>query len=290
MMNETTPLRRVSPRQPCAVCGKPDWCGCSPDGCFAVCMRVPEGAVKTTRNGGFLHVLCEDPDWPSRPRVRTLALATRNKPPTDFGPLATGYAASVEMAEVQGFAEQLGVSVGSLVRLAIGWAADHRAWSFPMYDAARCVQGIRLRSLSGRKWSVRGGREGLFLPTGLDFSKLLMICEGPTDTAALLDLGFEAIGRPSCSGGTMLLAEILRRAKPSGAVIVADRDGPGQRGAEGLAMALLPVCRSVRVVCPPEGIKDARAWKQAGATLEDVRMVIDSTPERSLTVTRRAKR
>ena len=89
---------------------------------------------------------------------------------------------------------------------------------------------------------------------------------------------------------SMLLAELVRRAKPPGAVIVADRDKPGQRGAEVLAVSLLRVCRSVRVIRPPEEIKDGRAWKKSGATHEDVRMCVEAAPERSLRVTRRAKR
>jgi hypothetical protein len=79
-----------------------------------------------------------------------------------------------------------------------------------MMDVAGRVQGIRLRFSNGRKLAVRGGREGLFVPSGLAATNQLLICEGPTDTAALLDLGFAAVGRPSCAGGTRLLVELLR--------------------------------------------------------------------------------
>jgi len=208
----------------------------------------------------------------------------------DFGRLAAEYAAAVDTAELRDFAEELGLSVGSLTRLGIGWAAEHWAWSFPMHDTCRRVRGVRLRSWAGRKWSVKGGREGLFVPAGLDCARPLLVCEGPTDTAALLDLGFEAVGRPSCTGGTTLLAELVGHRKPPGVVVVADSDGPGRRGAEALATALLPVCRPVRVICPPCGVKDARAWKQAGATRKDVQAAIAAAPERSLRVARRAKR
>ena len=107
----------------------------------------------------------------------------------------------------------LGVSVESLRRLGVGWSAKHRAWAFPMSNAAGDVLGIRLRLPGGKKLSVKGGKEGLVhsrrgplrLPSG---RLLLLIAEGPTDTAALLDLGFSAVGRPSCTGGVKLLVEL----------------------------------------------------------------------------------
>ncbi len=290
MLSVDCEMVRVSKRHPCPVCGKPDWCGFSPDERLAVCMRVSEGARKQTRNGGFLHVLRDDPEWRERPRARTLTVPTRDESPIDFGRPAADYAVAVDMGELQDFAEGLGLCAESLVRLGIGWAAEHRAWSFPMYDGGRRVRGIRLRCGAGRKWAVTGSGDGLFVPSGLDFAKPLLICEGPTDTAALLDLGFEAVGRPSCTGGTRLLAELVAHRKPPGVVIVADRDEPGGRGAEALAAALLPVCRSVGVICPPEGIKDARAWKQAGAAHQDVQAAIDAAPEQSLGVERRPRR
>ena len=45
----------VSRRQPCPICGKPDWCSVAIDGSpYAICRRVFEGAVriKMDRNGG----------------------------------------------------------------------------------------------------------------------------------------------------------------------------------------------------------------------------------------------
>jgi DNA primase len=158
-----------------------------------------------------------------------------------------------------------------------------------MSDASGLVVGIRLRRPDGRKLSVRGGKEGLFIPADLPDGGRLLICEGPTDTAALLDLGFSAVGRPSCTGGTRHLVELVRLRRPSELVIVADGDGPGQRGAEGLAATLAAYCAVVRVITPPAPHKDARAWKQAGATAGDVVALIDAAPVRRLQIrTRKA--
>jgi hypothetical protein len=52
-------MSRVSRRHPCPVCGRHGWCGFSEDGARAVCMRVSDGAVAESKNGGFLHILRE---------------------------------------------------------------------------------------------------------------------------------------------------------------------------------------------------------------------------------------
>jgi DNA primase len=154
-----------------------------------------------------------------------------------------------------------------------------------MTDSEGNVVGIRLRAPNGRKWSVRGGQEGLFIPADETVAgERLLICEGPTDTAALLDLGFSAVGRPSCTGGVTLLAELVKHHRPAEVVIVADADAPGQRGAESLAAVLLAYSAAVRVIAPPSGVKDARAWKQAVATAADVLARIDAATIRKLTI------
>lgn len=116
----------------------------------------------------------------------------------------------------------------------------------------------------------------------------LLVCEGPTDTAALLDLGLSAVGRPSCSGGVKLLVELVKQRRPAEVVIVADGDAPGQRGAGNQAAVLVAYCAAVRIIAPPVGIKDAREWKRRGATAADVAAVIDAAPIRRLTIERKA--
>jgi DNA primase len=207
----------------------------------------------------------------------------------DVAKLAADYRAAVRPAALDKLAVALGVSAESLWRMRVGWSAKNRAWAFPMSNAAGDVLGIRLRLPSARKLSVKGGKEGLFIPEGIDAGGLLLIAEGPTDTAALLDLGFSAVGRPSCTGGAGLLVELVRKLKPSGVVIVADADMPGQRGAESLAAALVAYCSEVRIITPPAGVKDAREWKRNGATAADVTAAIDAAPVRKLRVSVRRK-
>jgi 5S rRNA maturation endonuclease (ribonuclease M5) len=209
-------------------------------------------------------------------------------PALDFGELAGRAVAAVKPEDLDRLAVAFGVSSTSLRRLRIGWLPDRRGWGFPMRSAAGAVVGVRLRFPNGKKLSVRGGREGLFLPEDLRPGGRLLITEGPTDCAALLDLGFSAVGRPSCRGGVKHLIDLTRRLAPEDVVIVADGDAPGRKGADDLARRLAAYVPTLRIVTPPPGIKDARAWKRAGATAADVLAAIEAAAPRRLEV--RSKR
>lgn len=212
----------------------------------------------------------------------------------DMKPLAELYRASLDPGRLEGFAQALGVSVESLDRLHVGWSAEHQAWSFPMTDVRDTVLGIRLRRPGGSKFAVKGSREGLFVPNSdvrdgqgrsRKGSSQLLIVEGPTDTAALLEMGFEdVVGRPSCTGATSLLIELVRNCSAAEVVIVADADAPGRRGANSLASILVAYARSVRVIEPPRAINDARGWLQAGGVRIDVEKAIEAAPVRRLTI------
>jgi hypothetical protein len=280
--------RRVSRDCPCAVCERPDWCLIARDGSAAICARVE--SPKRCGEAGWLHRLRDD--WrPARRAVRTIALP-RDRPRPDLVRLAVECQSAVRPEMLDRLARSLGLSASSLQQLGIGWSAAHGAWSFPMWDSAGRVVGIRLRREDGRKFSVRGGREGLFLPaTAPARPAPLLICEGPTDTAALIDLDFaNVVGRPSCTGGIRLLAELVQRREPTAVIIVTDNDEPGRRGGDNLASVLAVYATTVQVIAPPPGVKDARAWLQAGATRQDVEQVIQAGPLRRLTVRAREVR
>lgn len=295
-LGDYAPMLRVSRNRPCPVCGRGDWCLAAEDESACLCQRVQEGSRKRVGDAGWLHILRDDEKPVTRPR-RRVAVIRPGEPAVDLGPLAASCGAAVNPEELQDLAESLGLTVEGLTRLRVGWAADHRAWAFPMHGPDGRIRGIRLRTWAGRKFSVTGGREGLFLPVGLTWRVGLLVPEGPTDTAALLDLGFEAVGRPSCNGGVRLLCDLVKRTRPPEVIVFADNDEPkgrpdgstwqpGQAGAEALASALRVYAPRVRVIAPPTGIKDARAWLQAGATREDVQGVIDAATVRTVTVTR----
>ena len=281
--------QRVSKRRPCPVCEKPDWClYAGPDDSpeAAICARVE--SPKRCGEAGWLHRLRDDgPMWPPWQRTmrRAVKMMAEGKPAgIDFDRLAAECQAAVKPETFGRLADDLGLSVESLQRLSAGWSSEHGAWTFPMVGTGGRVVGIRLRLAGGRKLAIRGGREGLFLPAGIDPGGRLLVCEGPTDCAALLDLGFHAVGRPSCRGGVAHLVALVNRLWPADLVIVADADGPGQRGADALAAKLAAYVQAVRVITPPRGLKDARVWKRAGATRGDVQAAINAAEPRRLPV------
>jgi hypothetical protein len=220
-------------------------------------------------------------DGQRQSRTRRLRLRLVDaRPCKEMADLAQRFRAAADPSRLGRLAESLGVAKESLLRLGVGWDAGSQAWSFPMSDDAGRVVGIRLRR-DTMKFAVPGSRNGLFLPLGLDGSGLLLIAEGASDCAALLDLGFDAVGRPDCRGGAGYLTRLVRSVRPREAVIMADRDAPGRDGAAALAGRLATCCRRVVVLVPPPGTNDARSWKNSGATRADVLAAIrDATVHR----------
>jgi hypothetical protein len=261
------PWVRASRGSLCPICGKPDWCSVSGDGGVVICMRVAEGSVKTTPNGGYLHRLSP---LPQRSYCRDF-IVHNNRPGRDDLPHLADYYSQQALRDphhIEALAAQLDLPVWTLLKLGAGWSPRRGTYSFPMKSADGTTIGIRLRRKDGGKLAVRGSREGLFLPDNLDQSDRVLISEGPTDCAALLSLGFQTIGRPSCVGGVAHVVDYVTRHVFGEAVVVSDGDEQGQRGAFGLAKTLCLYIREVRVITPPAGIKDARAWLNSGITAE----------------------
>jgi Toprim-like len=261
---------RVSRTNCCPVCGHPDWCLIAKDGSAAICARVESRKVVGNQGAGWLHILDErQHSRLIRPIVTTTIKQTAT---TDWLALAQSCTEALTAKGLIKLAESLGLTVASLIRLNVGWHREQRAYTFPMRDADGRIIGIRLRRPNGFKFAVNGSKTGLFFPADiLDIPvalQRLCIAEGPTDCAALLDMGLVAVGRPSCNGGVALLTQVVRRLRPATVVIVADGDQAGQTGAMTLANVLSTMPVKLASLTPPQGIKDVRAWKQHGATVE----------------------
>ena len=258
-------MQRVSKTHLCPVCEKPDWCLYSEDGSAAICARVSEGSKKRVGEAGFLHVL--GPGLARPPVGRTRVRQTKRvTPKVDFGKLAKRYQARISRRQIAMLGRTLGVMAASLIRLGVGW--DGEAFCFPMCDEYRRVIGIRRRLGDGRKLCVTGSRTGLFIPEEIDGSGPLTVCEGPTDTAAALDMGFSAVGRPNCNSKVKMTA---RYAGGRQVTIIADNDAVGIDGAKQLAKELAVRSRKVRIIVPPLGVKDLRDWKSKGLTARQIR-------------------
>lgn len=281
----------------CPVCGHRGWCTQTADGAYVNCPRTDNGRpIISRRHGGlagFLHALN------GRAPAPAAYAAHLPVPGPHIAAMAERFRTAVSQSALEIAAAELGLSPAAMARLAVGRARDFgmpcangrvmrvNAWAFPMRAVGPQwigpVCGIRFRFDDGKKLSMTGGHEGLFIPVdGLPLSGggALYADEGPTSTAALLGLGLAAVGRPNCSGGTMQLANLLRIAarmlghKPA-LVLVANNDRekirpdgtafwPGQDGAKRAAHELAPLCQWAKVIVPP--CKDSRDWARDGAT------------------------
>lgn len=272
---------RVSPRQHCPICDGAGWCSVAADGGAAICMRSSDGAVREVACGGagvgYLHALLDElPPRAREPRSRPIATGP------DWSALVAERAAATTDAALAAHARALGVSLRSLRRLD---AFVARRWPtalcVPMRRASgRCV-GVRVRAASGAKWCVRGSRNALFVARDGASDGPLLLPEGPTDAAALLDCDYAAIGRPNASA---CAADVALVAAGRDAIVVADRDGPGRDGAERIAHALLGVAARVRIAEPPPPHKDVRALVVAGGGRDAIAAMIASARELRVSV------
>jgi hypothetical protein len=269
---------RVNRELPCPVCGKSDWCLVAADRTAAICPRTE--SPKRCGEAGYLHRLVDAP----RPRERR-RVVIRNRPaPPDMSALGSEYQSAATEETLTALAANLGVRVESLRAFGVGWAARNPAWSFPMRDPTTgTVTGIRLRRPDGAKFSVRGSREGLFMPDTLPNEGTLLVLEGATDAVAAHSIGFPlSVGRPSCAGGVSQLVALVRTRSPPRVVIIGDNDDAGGRGADALARVLILHCRDLRVVAPPIGFKDMRQWVTAGASRSDLELLVRAASARRL--------
>ncbi|HMF56750.1 MAG TPA: toprim domain-containing protein [Pyrinomonadaceae bacterium] len=175
-----------------------------------------------TRNSGWLHKSNDVIPVYTKPKVVEVEQTI------DVESLWLKWFEATDYKRMGILAAELGVTADVLCALGCAW--NDQAWAFPMKDANDEIVGIRLRGTDGRKWAVKGSKQGLFIPS-VDIESTMFIVEGVTDAAAALTLGLYAIGRPSCLGCEEMIVNHIRAHKIRRAVIVADNDEPGQRGA-----------------------------------------------------------
>ena len=257
----------------------PDWRAARDHHAAAVGVTLPAGAGAGSdrpprRPAGVARRVCREAAPDPDPRIGRIARDCR---------------AALTPSRLNGLASAVGLPADALDELGAGWSDRLTCWTFPMRAADGAVRGLRTRTPAGAKRAVTGSRDGLFFPAAWaadppDRPARLVVAEGPTDAAALLAWAFAACGRPSAHGAAGIVGDLCRRLSPAEAVILADADGPGRKGAANLAAGLLPLVPAVRVCEPPAGVKDARAWFLAGATAAEVAARFDAAPARRLRV------
>lgn len=260
---------RVTRQNPCPRCRRERFCVLLDGGRLLLCTKTEAGSIRPSRDGsGWLHVLQDDPARPRGPRTVKL-----EAPAPDLRPIVERAIAATPESWLERLANRLGLPAPGGVE-ALRMLGAHRerpdVAGFPMTRRGRVV-GIRYRSTSGSKWARKGGKEGAFVPTGLDPGSPVWIVEGPSDAAALLAIGLQAIGRPSATGHDVVV-EAVRTLKPPACVVVADHDvehDVGQRTADELATRCALLVPSVMIVLPPGDAKDSRDAVRAGARRVD---------------------
>lgn len=212
------------------------------------------------KDGGWYH------EYGDKKPVYIPPKKSLSKPLINAERLNQNFYLNCSVARLGKLSEELDVSAFSLEALQVGWSENNFCYTIPMRDGEDNVIGIHLRYEDGIKEAIPSSRNGLFLPRGNHNTKLAYICEGASNTAALLTMGFFAIGRPSCNSGADMLKVAIKRLGVRNLVIVADNDylkyapdnrtfRPGQDGAKKLKkeLGLMSV-----LFTPPNPLKDVR--------------------------------
>ena len=231
----------------------------SADGTAAICPRTP--SARSLGDAGYLHKISDNPVAPP-PRARPEPL----RPVVNWDAMQESREERASEAIVRSHAADLGVTYEALRLLRIGYEG-YDVFTFPMSIGGK-IAGLRCRKTNGEKWAARHSRNACFVPTrSIAPNEPLFFCEGPTDAAAILSIGLDAIGFACALAG---LEHCMPYAKSRVCRIIADADAVGQRGANRLA-GLLAIggAANVRIIRPGTR-KDAREWVRAGATADDV--------------------
>ena len=126
--------------------------------------------------------------------------------PEKLARLCVNYRHYPDKRVFQTLADKLGIHPAVFDRFHVGY--DGRAFSFIMLGANGEIVGIRLRTLDGRKYAVKGGRNGLFIPTQhMNPLYPLIVTEGESDCMAAFQMGFQVVGIPGIGQCQKLLAD-----------------------------------------------------------------------------------
>lgn len=135
-------------------------------------------------------------------------------------------------------------------------------------------------------WNLEGVRRVLYrlpeLKSALAAGCTMFVCEGEKDVDTLAEHGFAATCNPMGAGKwqpehTETLRDAVR------VVVIADKDEPGRKHALAVATALHGVARCVKSIELPDRngqpVKDAADWFAAGGVAEELRVLVNATPD-----------
>lgn len=276
---QATDWSRVKRGKLCPICQKPDWCLIADDGSKAICMRTPGGEreIDMPHGVGYLHHVGEVVQGagtlnvlPGGAKMQFVSEIKRQSF-YDWLNIFDDIRGDTTDEDFERLAGLLGITSDALDQADFAYCRSREAWAIPMRDHLGEICGLRYRSEDGRKWAHRGSQSGLFWPhsIGNQDRGTWYIAEGPTDVAALLQLGLPAIGKPSATGGLQDLRQLIYEGRLRDVVIVADSDIPGKQGAEKTAAAIMSACRTVKIVTAMP-FKDIREGVASGRITKEV--------------------
>ena len=260
---------------PCPVCGKQDGhCLRMDDDGAALCPKS-DGTGSVRRYGEYGHLyllssgLSEQPVMLAKPAKKQL---TDKELDALWAPRVKLWWED-SIAPTLRLADILGVDACALDELHVGF--DGRAWTFPERNADGLIVGVNRRFENGRKRCTTGSRRGLtYSDRWSEREGPVLIVEGGSDVAAGLTMGLAVIGRPSNTGGVVMLWKLLHNCDRH-IVVIGERDRqpdtnhPGKMrwpGMDGLKWVVSQLSgRDLRVGgrLLPGTAKDLRGWFQA---------------------------
>lgn len=217
---------RCSKAQPCPVCGRHKYCLLGNNGRVAVCTKVQEGAYRAL-NFGYLHFL--------NGHTHTIVPEKNDDLIPDASAVFRVYKQlSFFRDDMEPLANALRISPVALLLLGVGYSEKKRCWMFPMYNEKRHMIGLKCRNLKGNKWCFKGSRLGVYMSRVFNPHQMILVCEGESDTAACLGLGYNAIGRASAQTCMKIIPELVKNNQHIYVFADRDEDGLGLRSSERL--------------------------------------------------------
>ena len=172
----------------------------------------------------------------------------------------------VHVDVVEEMARRKNITVDSLAAFGAisNMRGDMRVCRVPMYDTDMNVVGhFDMAPTPGmdKGKMTQGSKHGLFVVESPKLSTIVLLVEGVKDAAALHNLGYVAVGLPTCR----MAVNFARFFRGVHVVIIPDRDKAGIEGAKETAARLHGVAESVKVAELPGDYSET-----GGADVRDV--------------------
>jgi hypothetical protein len=226
---------------------------------------------------GHLHILRDDaPTSQKIDRVVKSLPKSDPKPDMDWEGITIECFGRMTPESTAHLAAELGLKTMSLQRMNVGWEDRKEAHTIPMVDADQNFCGVQLRFPADKKKRyITGSTIGIFCPYDISGDGILLVCEGASDTMAMLDHGFDAVGRSNCKAKPDTLIGWLKQGPRRDVAIIADNDPEGIQGATILGRQIRWHTKTCRVV-RPSVFRDARAWSKRASRSQMVEVIVNA--------------